>query len=107
MQIQINTDHNIKSSHEFLADSEDFQKIVQDSLDHFQKHITRVDVHFSDENAGKTGEKDKRCLIEARVSGIQPIIAKHNANNLHLALEGAADKLKRSLVHTFGKMKQY
>ncbi|MBC7537374.1 MAG: HPF/RaiA family ribosome-associated protein [Bacteriovorax sp.] len=107
MQIQISTDHNIKGTHEFQTETEKFEEIVKVALGHFEKHITRVEVHFSDINAGKTGYEDKRCLIEARVSGVQPIIATNNANNLLEALEGATERLKHSLEHTFGKMKQH
>lgn len=106
MQIQINTDHNIKGTHEFLTETDKFEEIVQGALAHFQKYITKVEVHFTDVNAGKTGFDDKRCLIEARVNGAQPIIASHHANNLLLALDGAAEKLKNSLNHTFGKLKK-
>jgi ribosome-associated translation inhibitor RaiA len=107
MQIQISTDHNIKGTHEMLNESEKFEEIVQDAIGHFQQHITRVEIHFTDENACKTGFEDKRCLIEARVSGAQPMIASHHANNLTLALEGATEKLKHSLNHSFGKMKKH
>jgi ribosome-associated translation inhibitor RaiA len=33
--------------------------------------------------------------------------AVHHANNLHLALDGAVEKLKNSLEHTFGKLKNH
>lgn len=107
MQIQINTDHNIKGSPEFLTETDKFEGIVLNALGHFQKNITRVQVNFSDVNAGKTGFEDKRCLIEARLSGVAPIIATHQANNLLEALEGATEKLKNSLVHTMGKLKEH
>ena len=107
MQIQISTDHNIKGSHEYLSETEKFEEIVLDALGHYRNHITRIEVHFTDVNAGKTGFEDKRCLIEARVSGVQPIVATHHANNLLEALEGATEKLKNSLNHTFGKIKKH
>lgn len=107
MHIQITPDHNIKGSFEFLADTDNFEKIVQETLNHFKKYITKVEIHFTDENASKTGFEDKRCLIEARIRGLKPIIVTHHANNLLLALDGATEKLKHSLDHTFGKMKQH
>jgi ribosome-associated translation inhibitor RaiA len=107
MQIQINTDHNIRGSHEFLTETAKFEEIVQGALGHFKKYITRIEVHFTDENAGKTGFGDKRCLIEARVSGVQAIVATHHANNLIEALDGATEKLRNSLNHLFGKMKKH
>ena len=106
MQVNINTDHNIKDSHDFLTHTDKFEDIIQNALIHFKKHITRIEVHFTDVNAGKTGVNDKRCLIEARVSGISAVVATHQANDLTLALDGAAEKLKNSLDHIFGKMKK-
>ena len=35
----------------------------------FSAHITRVEVHLGDENAGKRGSDDKRCMMEARLEG--------------------------------------
>lgn len=29
--------------------------------------ITRIEVHFGDENGEKFGKNDKRCLLEARL----------------------------------------
>lgn len=107
MQIQINTDHNIKGTVEYLTDTEKFEQIVMDALDHFKKYIAKIDIRFTDENAGKVGYQDKRCLIEARINGVRPIVATHHAQNLVLALEGASERLKHSLEHTFGKMRNH
>lgn len=105
MEVHINTDRNLKTSNEFLTKNEKFEKMIQDSLDIFQKYITKIEVRFSDVNADKVGFDDKRCFIEARINGIHPIVATHYANNMLLALDGAIVKLKNSLGHTLGKMK--
>jgi ribosome-associated translation inhibitor RaiA len=107
MQIQISTDHNIKGSPEFLTETQKFEEIVLDALKNFQEIITRVEVYFTDVNAGKSGHEAKRCLIEARVSGIKSLIATNNANNLLEALEGATEKLRSSLDHTMGKIRNH
>ena len=107
MQILISTDHNIKGSYEFLLENDKFEEKVLNALDHFQKQITRIEVHFSDVNGAKNKAMDKRCLIEARVSGVAPIIASHQARNLLAALEGASEKLKNSLKHALGKQKKH
>ncbi|MDO9183258.1 MAG: HPF/RaiA family ribosome-associated protein [Bacteriovorax sp.] len=107
MQIQINTDHTVKSSHEYKLETENFRDALEDSLEHFQKYISKVEVHFSDTNAEKIGFDDKRCLIEVRLRGLNPVVTSHQANNLALALDGATLKLKKSLDHIFGKMKNH
>jgi hypothetical protein len=58
MQILINTDHNIQSGDDVTAAVE---TALEHSLRNIHHHITRVEVHLSDENAGKGGTNDKRC----------------------------------------------
>ena len=52
----------------------------------------------------KSGAEDKRCLLEARLAGHQPIAVSHEAATTELALEGALDKLTHSLDGTLGRM---
>ncbi len=100
MQIQINTDHNFEV-HE--ATVEQFRSTVQSALSHFSEHITRVEVHLSDENADKSGQNDKRCLLEARLEGRQPMAVTETAANLSQALHGALDKMTRMIESTLGR----
>ena len=78
---------------------------VENGLEHFSEKITRVEVHLSDENSNKkSGTKDMRCLLEARLAGLQPVTVSHKAATLEQAVEGAVDKLKRSLDSTLGRL---
>jgi hypothetical protein len=45
-----------------------------------------------------------RCLLEARLAGLQPIAVSHEAATLQEAVAGAADKLKRSLDSSLGRL---
>jgi ribosome-associated translation inhibitor RaiA len=101
MQIQINTDKNI-AGHEKLATQ--VRAVVEDALSRFSAQITRVEVHLSDENSHKRGHDDKRCVLEARLEGLQPITVTHQAATLDQVVEGAADKLKKSLESTLGRL---
>lgn len=101
MKIQINTDHNIKG-HEAMV--EQTKATVQSALGHLADHITRVEVHLSDENGTKSGSHDKRCIMEARLEGHQPITATHEAVTIDEAIDGAVEKLKGSLDHTLGRL---
>lgn len=70
MQIQFNTDRSIEGN-EKLA--EEVEAIVSKGLDRFSGKITRLEIHLSDENSDKkSGAKDKRCLLEARLAGLKP-----------------------------------
>ena len=103
MQIQINTDHNIKG-HEALAAQ--VRGVVESALSHLSDHITRVEVHLSDESSHKTSQNDKRCMMEARLEGRQPIAVTHPAGTLEQAVDGAADKLARLIESTLGRLRE-
>lgn len=103
MQIQVNTDRNV-SGHE--ARVEKVTGIVKDGLKRFTDHLTRVEVHLSDENShAKGGNDDHRCLMEARIPGRAPIAVTHHAANVALAAEGAVQKLARKMDNTLGRQR--
>lgn len=101
MKIQINTDHTIEGR---KAMAQHAEAVVEGTLGHLSGHISRVEVHLSDENGGKGGEHDKRCMMEARLDGHQPVAVTHEAATIHQAIEGAATKLKHALDHTLGRL---
>ena len=101
MHIQINTDHNIEG-HEALATH--LSSIVASTLNRTSSHITRVEVHVSDENSHKNGKNDKRCMMEARLENRPPVAVICHAETLHQAVEGAADKLIRSIESDLGRV---
>jgi hypothetical protein len=72
MKIQINTDSTVEGPEELSLETEE---IVERGLARFGDRVTRVEVHLSDVNSAKQGVDDKRCLIEARLSGLQPQVA--------------------------------
>ena len=92
MQIQINTDHNIEG-HESL--NVKVSSIIESALSRISDHITRIEVHLSDENGEKSGQKDKRCMIEARLEGRKPIAVTDKAGTVEQAVDGAVNKLFR------------
>src|SRR5208283_696104 len=88
MQIQVNTDHTIEG-HEALADQ--IRGVVENALSRMSDHITRVEVHLTDESGPKSRENNKRCMTEARLEGRQPIAVTDEAATVDLAVDGAAD----------------
>ena len=104
MQIQINTDHSIEG-HEALAAQ--VSGVVESALSRFSDHITRVEVHLSDESGHKSSQNDKRCIMEARLEGHQPIAVTHHAATLDQAVDGAADKLTRLIESTLGRLRAH
>ena len=102
MQIQINTDHNIGGHDALIAE---ISGKVESALSQFTSHITRVEVHLSDQNSQKTSLIDKRCMMEARLEGRQPIVVTHEAATLDQAIGGASDKLARLIENTLGRLR--
>lgn len=102
MHIRVNTDRNIEGSDRLASNME---AIVRDAIARFADRITRVEMHLSDENSrDKGGTADKRCLLEARLAGLRPVVVSHVADSVEQAVDGAAEKLARSLDHTLGRL---
>ena len=101
MQIQINTDHNIEAHQVELARISD---AVEKALSRVSHHITRIEVHLSDESRHKSSQDDKRCMIEARLEGHAPVAVTHEAETLDNAVDGAAEKLCRVIESDLGRL---
>jgi ribosome-associated translation inhibitor RaiA len=104
MKIQINTDKSIEG-HERLEAY--FSAELEKGLTRFEEKITRIEVHFGDENGEKFSLHDKKCLIEVRIANLQPITVTDHADSIEKAFQGALGKIKKSLTTTFEKMKEY
>lgn len=104
MQIQINTDNHVEGTEQLIAAS---KALISDKLGRFNAQITRVEVHFSDENGGKEGVNDKRCLLEARLAGMEPIAVSDQANQPEQALHHALNKLIVLLEKTTARFRNH
>ena len=102
MQVQVHTDDNIQGG-ESLA-----QWIQEEStarLGRFREHLTRIEVFLTDTAAGKDSAKDKRCRVEARPAGRQPVAVTADAGKVADAFTGALEKLIRALDADLGRVK--
>jgi ribosome-associated translation inhibitor RaiA len=104
MQVQVNHDNNVRIGEE-VADR--LTQVLESSLSQFADRITRIEMHLGDENGGKHGESDKRCMLEARLANLAPIAVTHQAESLQMAFEGALQKLDRALGHAVGKLETH
>jgi ribosome-associated translation inhibitor RaiA len=102
MHIQINTDHNLRGGESV---EESVRGTVEGALQRFSGQISRVEVHLADENAGKHGGNDKRCMMEARLEGHAPVAVTEHAATVGQAIDGAAQRLVHALDHTFGRLR--
>ena len=102
MQIQVNSDNHIQGN---IRLEQWVRSTVESTLERYDDYITRIEVHLRDENGDKPGPHDKRCQMEARPKGHQPISVTHKAASLEQAIEGAAQKLNNALEHLYGKLR--
>ncbi len=104
MQVQVNTNNSIEGREalERWAQAE-----INQTLERFSHEVTRVEVHLSDENSGKAGAADKRCLMEARLANHPPVAVTHHAAGMDEAFRGAEGKLKRALDSTLDRLKHH
>ncbi len=101
MQIQVNTDNTIESHAPLVAHIE---SVVTEALEHFSEGISRIEVHLSVVNDHRQKGGEHRCLMEARMEHHSPIAASDQTDSLHQAIHGAAEKLKRAIGSTLGRI---
>jgi len=104
MKIQFNTDKNITGSEELKIS---MTALISEDLIMYSDQITRLEVHLSDEDGNKHGQNDKRCMIEARLEGMQPIAVTNHAPTQEQAVTGAVDKLRSSLNTILGRLRNH
>lgn len=104
MIIQINTDNNVTVHEAFGAE---LNERITEKLHRFAGQLTRIEVHLSDENGNKEGQKDKRCLLEARMEGMQPIVVTEMNDTLIQAVNGAIIKMRAALDSAVGKVRNH
>lgn len=104
MKIQFNTDKNVNGTEELKTS---MTALISEDLSRYSDQITRLEVHLSDEDGNKHGQNDKRCMIEARLEGMQPIAVTNHADTHEQAVTGAVDKLKSSLNTIHGRLRNH
>lgn len=102
MQVQVHTDDNIQGG-ESLANW--ITEEATAKLSRFRDHLTRVEVFLTDLDAGKSSPQDKRCRLEARPAGRQPLTVTADGDKVQAAFTGALEKLVRALDHDMGRLK--
>lgn len=94
MHIEINTSN--------FTYSDSLESHVYESIDRtfgrYADHVTRVEIHLADLNGDmKSGPDDKRCLIEARPAGLNPLVVEDRNSDFYEAVANATDKMRTVL----------
>jgi hypothetical protein len=100
MKIQVNSDKSISIDSTLVSALEDEVSRV---LSRFATKLTRVEVHLSDIDSSKTGQPDKRCLIEVRPTGGKPLTTIATTAATESSVSEALKKMQRSLTTFFGR----
>ena len=100
MQIYVDTDTNIDSGGTLTAYVE---SQVAAALSRFSDHITRVEVHLSDESGGRANGAAIRCMVEARPARQTPVTVTDDAATVDAALAGAIHRLNHLLESHEGR----
>jgi ribosome-associated translation inhibitor RaiA len=102
MQVHVKTDNHVDGRAKLI---DHVEGVIRDAIARFEDEVTHVEAHLGDANGGeKSGSDDMSCMFEARVAGLKNIAVKHQAESLHLAIEGAAGKLTKALESALGKL---
>lgn len=101
MIVLVNTDHNIEKQDGLTAK---ITSVVEAALSHRREHITRVEVHVSDEDgANKRSQHQMRCVIEAKLEGRGALAVTHRDVTVAQAVDGAAAKMVRWIDRTLSR----
>ncbi len=102
MQVEIESEN--------LDVTEALEQYARDKLNKIEKRwddrITRMRVYLEDINSTKGGN-DKHCTMEARVAGIEPVVAETTADEAYAAIKTTVDKLARALEHELESRKAH
>ncbi|AVL71809.1 hypothetical protein RP300_02090 [Oligella urethralis] len=105
MQILVNTDRHTTRSEALV---QRIEAIAAKELKHQAAHLTRVEYHLSDVNSEtRAGATDKRCLVEARVAAMKPVVAEHRSEDIQIAILEATRKLVQGLSKVISKSQDH
>ena len=107
----MDTDLHIEISYRDIPKTDAIEAHIREHVDstlgRFADRVTRVEVHIGDENADKAGPNDKRCMMEARPKGLDPLVVEAHGSDLYAVINDAAHKLERVLDKRFEKMSKH
>ncbi len=104
MHVEVNASNGIDNKDSLDRWAPDY---LNEHLARFRQDLTRIEVQLRDTNSGKKGADDKRCTLEARMAGRDPLAVTHHAESQDEAFRGATQKLIHLLEHTLGKLDRH
>ena len=102
MKIQVNSDSSVEGSdaHDLTVET-----TIHGALDRYGERLTRVEAHLSsEESTGGKSETRIRCLLEARPTGMDPVVVTGSGDTIERACHDATHKMQSLLDSTFGRI---
>lgn len=94
MPIHVDTDRNIAGNDGLVVSID--ARIENDAIRSIGR-IVCMKVHLTNEDAGKTGEDDKRCVMETRLEERQSVAMREDPAMLQFAVHWSAHRLGRMI----------
>ena len=101
MKVHLHTDRNLVVDAELVARIE---TNAATQLDRFASRLNRVDLHLTDQSAGRSSGAHVRCRAEAQASGLPHVTVTHEAPDARSALDGAVAALVSALTRTLTRV---
>lgn len=103
MQIQVHSDATIQGGESLEAWA---AEEIHSKLDRLKEHVVRVEVFLTGVDAMKsTGGPGKKCVLETRANGRQPIAVNAEAEKVRDAFNAALEKLRRAVESDLDKLR--
>ncbi len=102
MKIQVNSDSSVEGSE---AHALTVETTIHSALDRYGDRLTRVEAHLSSDDSGAdTSHPGIRCLLEARPTGMDPVVVTGSGDTIERACHDATQKMQSLLDSTFGRI---
>jgi hypothetical protein len=102
IKVLVNTSNDVENKDSLQRWASEY---LNEHLARYDQDLTSIEVQMTDENhAARGGGVDKRCMLEARVTGRSPVAVTQFAEDQNVAFRGATEKLAHALDHAFGKL---
>lgn len=102
MQIQVNPD-DIPLTEALTGHIE---REVQKAIKHHAERVTRVEATIQDQNGPKAGV-DKRCVLEARLAGDEPLAVRAESDDMYDAIHQAAERLQKAVGRRLDRLEEH
>lgn len=103
MQIQVHSDATIQGGESLEAWA---TEEIHSKLDRLKEHVVRVEVFLTGVDAMKsTGGPGKKCVLETRANGRQPMAVNAEAEKVRDAFNAALEKLRRAVESDLDKLR--